>query len=297
MIPLARTSDHDTAVEYGLRAVERGLVHERLEVALRRDSVVRALDLAGIDRIPHHLAEALRRDRQTLPAAQAGCSGACDHFLLGVLARRQILERLAHQRRAFRIVHKTRGGPLRRVQVAERRRKRPAPEFERGLHASACSIRAHVVVELRERGQHAFHQLAGGRVVDRFGRRPQRDAQRIQMCAQRKVVVLLPREPREVVHDDEMDLALVRSAVLQQRLQLAADRRLGALALFVEALADLVAVPAAVLLAGAELRGQTEVLGLFLRADANVDHRADHLGQLSPVSGRRQGLSSRHAVS
>ena len=76
--------------------------------------------------------------------------------------------------------------------------------------------------------------------------------------------------------------------------ELAAVRGLGALALFVEAFEDLVALPAAVLLAGPELRGQTEVLGLFLRADAYVDHRADHLGQLNPVSGRRQGPSSPH---
>jgi len=34
----------------------------------------------------------------------------------------------------------------------------------------ARPIRTHVVVELRERSQHAFHQLAGGRVVDGLGR-------------------------------------------------------------------------------------------------------------------------------
>ena len=102
------------------------------------------------------------------------------------------------------------------------------------------------------------------------------------MRAEREVVVLLPREPREVVHDDEVDLALVRAAVLQQRLELAAVRGLGALAFFVEAFEDLVALAAAVLLAGAELGRQTEVLRLLLRADANVDHRADHRRQLRP---------------
>ena len=35
----------------------------------------------------------------------------------------------------------------------------------------------------------------------------------------REVIVLLPREPREVVHDHEVDLALLCSAVLQQVLQ------------------------------------------------------------------------------
>ena len=108
------------------------------------------------------------------------------------------------------------------------------------------------------------------------------------------MVVLLPREAREVVHDDEMNLALVRAAVLQQRLELAAVCGLGALAFFVKAFKDFVALPAAVLLAGTKLGRQTEVLGLLLRADANVDHRADHLWQLSAIIERRQRASSRH---
>jgi hypothetical protein len=109
------------------------------------------------------------------------------------------------------------------------------------------------------------------------------------------MVVLLPREAREVVHDDKVNLALVCAAVLQQRLELTAVRGLGALAFFVEAFEDLVALPTAVLLAGTELRRQAEVLGLLLRADANLNHRADHLWQRSPITGRRQGVSSRHS--
>jgi hypothetical protein len=61
-----------------------------------------------------------------------------------------------------------------------------------GGHFHLCrrtAIRAHVVVELCERGQHAFHQLAGGCVVDRLGDRPQRDAERFQVCTEREVVV------------------------------------------------------------------------------------------------------------
>ncbi len=108
------------------------------------------------------------------------------------------------------------------------------------------------------------------------------------------MVVLLPRETRDVVHDDEVDLALVCAAVLQQRLELTAVRRLGAFAFFMEAFEDLVALPPAVFLAGTELGRQTEILGLLLRADANVDYRADHLGQLRPVSGRRQDPSLPH---
>jgi len=108
------------------------------------------------------------------------------------------------------------------------------------------------------------------------------------------VVVLLARESREVVYDDEVDFALVRAAVLQQCLELTAVRGLGALAFFVEAFEDLVALATAVLLAGTELGRQTEVLRLLLRTDANVDHRADHQRQIRPNRGRGQGVSRRH---
>jgi hypothetical protein len=77
-------------------------------------------------------------------------------------------------------------------------------------------------------------------------------------------------------------------------LELASVRRLGAFAFFVEAFEDLVALATAVLFAGAELRLETEVLGLLLRADANVDH-ADHRRQLRPVVGDEQGASASHA--
>jgi hypothetical protein len=67
------------------------------------------------------------------------------------------------------------------------------------------------------------------------------------------MVVLLAREARQVVHDHEVNLALVRPAVLQEVLELAAVRGLGAVAFFVEALEDFVALATAVLLAGTEL--------------------------------------------
>src|SRR6516164_5097441 len=51
------------------------------------------------------------------------------------------------------------------------------------------------------------------------------------------MIVLLPREAREVVDDDEMDLALVRPAVLQQVLQFAPIRRLVGMSVVVALLA------------------------------------------------------------
>ena len=38
----------------------------------------------------------------------------------------------------------------------------------------------------------------------------------LQVRAEREVVVLFPSEPCQVLHDDEVDLALVRPAVLQE---------------------------------------------------------------------------------
>src|SRR5688572_19943776 len=77
-------------------------------------------------------------------------------------------------------------------------------------------------------------------------------------------------------------------------LELASIRRFGALAFLVEPFEALVALAAAILFARAQLRWQAEVLGLLLRADANVDHRADHQRQIRPDRRRGQGVSRRH---
>jgi hypothetical protein len=66
------------------REIERRLIHNRLEVALGRDAVVRALNLPDVDRVSHHLPEALWQQRQALPASQSRCGRACDHFLFRV---------------------------------------------------------------------------------------------------------------------------------------------------------------------------------------------------------------------
>jgi hypothetical protein len=52
------------------------------------------------------------------------------------------------------------------------------------------------------------------------------------------MVVLRAGEPREVVHDDKVNFTFVSAAVVQQRLELAAVRGLGALTFFVEAFED-----------------------------------------------------------
>ena len=51
---------------------------------------------------------------------------------------------------------------------------------------------------------------------------------------------------------------------------------------------------AALLLAGAQLRRQTQILRLLLRADANVDHRADHGWQRRSIRQHGQDAFPRH---
>jgi hypothetical protein len=68
------------------------------------------------------------------------------------------------------------------------------------------------------------------------------------MRAQREVVVLVPRESRQVEHDNEMHAALVQAAEREQVLKLAAVRRLRAFTFLVKPSEDLVALAAAVFL-------------------------------------------------
>ncbi len=99
------------------------------------------------------------------------------------------------------------------------------------------------------------------------------------------MVVLVACESRQVEHDDEVHAALVQAAEREQLLKLAAVGRLRTLAFLVKAFEDLVALAAAVLFARAELRRQAQVLGLLLRADANVDDRPTMVGSVDPFAG------------
>ena len=59
MVSLTWPGHHDPAVEHCLGTIERGVVDEWLEVALGRDAVIRAFHSSEVNRVPHHLAEAL----------------------------------------------------------------------------------------------------------------------------------------------------------------------------------------------------------------------------------------------
>jgi hypothetical protein len=61
---------------------------------------------------------------------------------------------------------------------------------------------------LVERGQDAVHQLADRGVVDGLGGRDQGDASLAQVRHDDRVVVAVPRHARELVDDDDVDVAL-----------------------------------------------------------------------------------------
>src|SRR5262249_50634063 len=150
-------------------------------------------------------------------------------FVFGELPGREFLERASHERCTFWIGNQTLAGGPSRIQVTKGSEERPASELQGRLHAATGSLGAHVVVELRESGEHALHQLACRRVVDRLGCGAQRDAERFEMRPQREVVVLLSSEARQAEDDNELDRALALATELQQLLQLGTIRGLSAL--------------------------------------------------------------------
>src|SRR5687767_13701535 len=104
--------DPDAAVETRLRAVERLLADQCVEIATRGHTVFGALDHADVDRVPHHFSKTLRREHQPTPRAQPEFGDACQHFLFREPSRGEVLEGLLHECRAFGIRDETLAGPL-----------------------------------------------------------------------------------------------------------------------------------------------------------------------------------------
>jgi hypothetical protein len=134
--------------------------------------------------------------------SESAAGDGVEDFLFRETTGSEFFEGPRDERRPIRIRHQALAGPFLGVEIADRRNEHPAALFERHSDSPARSLGSHVVVELREGGEHAFHQLAGRSVVDRLGDGTQRDPKRLQKRSQGKVVVLLACEPREVVHDD-----------------------------------------------------------------------------------------------
>src|SRR4051812_42886494 len=127
-----------------------------------------------------------------------------------------------------------------------------------------------------------------GSVADR------REIPRDFRCARSAKWSYLSREARQVEDDDELDGAFVRAAELQKLLQFSAIGSLRALPFLAESREHFEALALAVVLAGLQLRRQTEVLRLLLGADAHVDHCADHVRQHR--SGVRRSQVRAHAL-
>src|SRR5881628_1565026 len=108
------------------------------------------------------------------------------------------------------------------------------------------------------------------------------------MRAKREVIILFASESRQVEDHDELRSALVRPAEVQELLEFGAVDGLRALAFLTESCENFEALTLAVFLAGLQLRGQTQILGLLFRADADVDDCTDHWSQLRPVRDVRQ---------
>jgi hypothetical protein len=291
MRPLSGCGVRHSARQHRLHLVEQFLGDQRFEVAsLGANAVLWDIHDASVELVAQQHADRLRRERLAAPVREAPGSDLLEQLFLRESATGVLLERAPNQRRPHGIVYQALAHRPRRVQVADRGQEHPASQLQRGLHTRARSIRAHVVVELRKRGEDTLHQLASGSVVDRLGCGAKGDPQRLQMRPECEVVVVVPRETRQIEHNHEMDTALVQPAVSEQVLKLAAICRFGALAFLMEPLEDFVPLAAAVLLAGAKLRRQTEILSLLLRAHAHVDHRADHGWQRRSI--RRLGQAS-----
>jgi hypothetical protein len=148
----------------------------------------------------------------------------------------------------------------------------------------------HIVVELREGGEHAFHQLAGRCVVNRLGGGAERDPERLQVSAKGEMVVLLAGESRQVEDDDELDAAFARPAEVQELLKFGAVSRLRALAFLSKSRDNSEALTLAVFLARLELGREAEILGLLFRADADVDDEPTIGCSLDPFASRGKVL-------
>jgi hypothetical protein len=103
--------------------------------------------------------------------------------------------------------------------------ERPSSEFKRCLHPCARSVRAQVVVELREGSQDTLHLLSGRGIDDGFRRRSQGDAQRFQEGSQTDVGsrsdVILPigTEPLLRGRDSQLDRATTSPLLVMARLK------------------------------------------------------------------------------
>ena len=183
------------------------------------------------------------------------------------------LERPPHQRCAFGIKNQARLFRFRvAVQVPEWCPVRPAANRQRRRHTRLRPLRFHVVIELRNDRHQVLIQPTGRSVVYPLCDAPQGNAALVQLRSDSKMIMRIPRKSRNVVDHDNVDPALVLLAVLKHRQELRAVGRLRRLAAIRELSVHREPVRLAVMPARFKLRSQTQVLDLFYRAHAGINH-------------------------
>ncbi|OFW16862.1 MAG: hypothetical protein A3F70_03130 [Acidobacteria bacterium RIFCSPLOWO2_12_FULL_67_14] len=157
---LLQTLPLNASVENRLHTVERLFADKWLKIPTPRHVEFRNVNQARIEPIREHPAEALRVERQPLARAESKPRDLVEDFVFREPACREFFKRTLHQLGAFRVSDQTFARPFWSVEIAEGRHERPAALLQRRSHACARPFRSHVVVELREGGQDAFHQLS-----------------------------------------------------------------------------------------------------------------------------------------
>ena len=156
-----------------LNSIEHLVGNQRIEVSpLSDDAIAGRLHDAHVQLVLQHRAERLGADRQALSSLQPSTGHFVQQFLFCKTSAGEVSKNLLDNRSSLGVGDEAL--PVRpwNVDVADRGEERPSSHFQGGLHPGTGAIRPHVIVELREGREDALHQLASGRVVDRFGRRP-----------------------------------------------------------------------------------------------------------------------------
>ena len=214
-------------------------VDDPLVLALDLETVLLGADPANVERVGEGLPQLLHADLEAVLRAQAaagdGGEGVGDH-----LAARHRLERRAHERRLRRVGL----DPLARavfglpVDVAERRRVRPAALALSRQHAVANLLGVELDQELVRGAEEVLHRAAVGVFGDRHQHRVDPGAERGELLLELPLLLEVAKEPRQVVDHEDVDrpAGLLLGGDERQRLgERRALRRAPALALFAEA--------------------------------------------------------------
>ncbi|WP_232234967.1 MULTISPECIES: hypothetical protein [Frankia] len=201
-------------VQHPLYPVEELLGDQRLVPPLVLLAVV--ADVAEVVAVTQHLANLVDRDRATRPllrgpGPEAGLRQGVPEGMEVELARGVQLEGHDHERRALRIKrHRAYLAALELladVEVAQGRHAERAALLGLLAHLVLDVFAADAHLVLVEDGDHAVHRLAGWRGVEvLLGGRVELHAEPFERHHHDRIVVAVPREPRQGVDEDVLDV-------------------------------------------------------------------------------------------